>query len=64
MDNSASFLLLGIIGGIVNFLAIVHYFNKLEHRLTRTETHVLHILNKLSLKIRESDLELGGSKNE
>lgn len=46
-----------IIGLIVNFLAIIHFFNKLEHRLTRTEIHILHIMRNQNMKVREADLE-------
>lgn len=49
-----------VIGGlVVNFLAVVHFFNKIEHRLTRTEIHVLHIMKRQGMSIREADLDLG-----
>ena len=48
-----------IVGLVANFLAVVHFFNKIEHRLTRTEIHVLHIMKRQGMSIREADLELG-----
>lgn len=45
-----------IIGMLVNFLTIVHFFTKLEHRLTRTEIHILHIMRNAGMKVREADL--------
>lgn len=52
-----------IAGLVANFLAVVHFFNKIEHRLTRTEIHVLHIMKRQGMGIREDDLELGKDKS-
>lgn len=59
MMDTTQFALV-IAGLVANFLAVVHFFNKIEHRLTRTEIHVLHIMKKQGMSIREADLNLGG----
>jgi len=54
------YLVIGIVGGAANILVVTGAISRLEHRLTRTEIHLVHILNNLSIKVKESEMDLGG----
>jgi hypothetical protein len=42
-----------LIGLVVQLLAVVHFFNKLEHRITRLETHLVHLMRRSGMVVRE-----------
>lgn len=46
-----------VLGFAVNFLAIVHFFNRLEHRLTRNEVNLTHVMYKLGMKAPEPETD-------
>lgn len=50
MEGNLVYVLVGL---AVQLIAIVHFFNKLEHRITRLETHLIHLMKGSGLKMRE-----------
>ena len=54
MDGNTAIILLGL---VVNLMAIIHFFNRIEHRVTAVEVHVVHLMRRQGMKVREDDLK-------
>ncbi len=55
VDINTIFILMGI---LVNTGVLVGFLNRLEHRLTKTETNIIHIMRKCGMLVREDGGEI------
>lgn len=51
-DMNTVLVLLGL---LANLVAVIHFFSKLEHRLTAVEIHIIHLMRKNGMSLRNTE---------